>query len=348
MDVLNIADAEEGQLRSVSHRRISDEVEDGRGRCIRYDVGLESISDDEFVIWRESFLGSEELSWIAGFDGLQLVARMNSVLTYSLVVAGGPGTCRAQPKTGGVPDSCRRHGRVFGRRERRPLGLGQSGLRAIYKCRLRWQASRIPPALLVESPSLGPGWPALSWSEPSVWSMGLLQANDWLAKWIGLDGGDETRSEDPSRTRLPARMLRRESEARHQIKRATVYLSGLGFFDLHINGAVVGDHIMDPGLTEYSKRVLYVTVDVTDQPNPGANALGVVLGNGRFFAPRGDGHPVKFKTYGYPKLLCSSKLSTQMGHASNWLVTAIGESQLTDRFAPIMNTTARNTTLARP
>jgi alpha-L-rhamnosidase len=169
-----------------------------------------------------------------------------------------------------------------------------------------------------------------AWSEPSVWSMGLLHANDWTAKWIGLDSGDATRPEDPSRTRLPARMLRCEFQAKKHIKRATVYLSGLGFFDLYINGAKVGDHIMDPALTEYSRRVLYVTFDVTDRLKPGENALGVVLGNGRFFAPRGRGHPVKFKTYGYPKLLL--QLETEYADGSrqqlvsddNWKITTDG------------------------
>ena len=61
---------------------------------------------------------------------------------------------------------------------------------------------------------------------------------------------------------------------------------------------------MDPALTEYSKLILCVMFDVTRQLMVGRNSLGVLLGNGRFFAPRsGDKHPVRFKTYGYPELL---------------------------------------------
>jgi hypothetical protein len=106
-------------------------------------------------------------------------------------------------------------------------------------------------------------------------------------------------------------------DPRQQIKRATVYLSGLGFFDLSINGAKLGDYIMDPALTEYSKRMLYLTFDVTDHLNRGENALGVILGNGRFFAPRGSGRPVKFKTYGYPKLLLQLEIEYADGRRSN-------------------------------
>ena len=142
-----------------------------------------------------------------------------------------------------------------------------------------------------------------NWSEPAQWSMGLLQQNDWKARWIGINGGDQTRPNDPH-TRLPARMLRREFEAPKQIRRATVYASGLGFFDLYLNGARVGDHLMDPALTNYSKLILYVTFDVTRQLREGKNAVGAVLGNGRFFATRaGDKTPVIFANYGYPRLL---------------------------------------------
>ena len=74
------------------------------------------------------------------------------------------------------------------------------------------------------------------WSEPALWTMGLLAAGDWNARWIGINGGDETLPGDPH-TRLPARMLRREFDASKQIRRATIYASGLGFFDLYLNGS---------------------------------------------------------------------------------------------------------------
>jgi len=177
-----------------------------------------------------------------------------------------------------------------------------------------------------------------AWSEPARWSMGLLQASDWDAKWIGLNGGDETLPDDRSRPRLPARMLRREFEAPRQIRRATVYVTGLGFLDLYLNGAKVGDHIMDPALTEYSKLILYVTFDVTHQLKPGKNALGAVLGNGRFFAPRGGDHPVRFKDYGYPRLLLQLEIEYADGARQrvisdgDWKVTADGPTRTNNEY----------------
>ena len=103
-------------------------------------------------------------------------------------------------------------------------------------------------------------------------------------------------------------MLRREFEAPKPIRRATVYVTGLGFFDLYLNGARVGDHIMDPALTEYSKLILYVTFDVTRQLRPGKNALGVVLGNGTVLRPRaGDEDPVTFQDLRLPEVAAATR-----------------------------------------
>ena len=177
-----------------------------------------------------------------------------------------------------------------------------------------------------------------AWSEPAVWTMGLRRPGDWEAKWIGLNSGDDTRPGDPH-TRLPARMLRREFDARPKIRRATAYASGLGFFDLYLNGARVGGDTMDPALTDNSKLILYVTFDVTRQIQVGKNALGVALGNGRFFTPRaGNKTPVEFKNYGYPRLLLQLEIDytdgTRQRVVSNgdWKVTAEGPTRTNNEY----------------
>jgi alpha-L-rhamnosidase len=177
-----------------------------------------------------------------------------------------------------------------------------------------------------------------AWSETALWSVGLLQASDWEAKWIGLNGGDQTLPSDKTRTRLPARMLRREFETPKPIRRATVYVTGLGFFDLYLNGARVGDHIMDPALTEYTKLILYVTFDVTRQLLPGKNALGVVLGNGRYYGPRDMGIPKRLRTYGYPRLLLQLEIEYADGTRQRvvsdgeWKVTADGPTRTNNEY----------------
>lgn len=135
------------------------------------------------------------------------------------------------------------------------------------------------------------------WSEPGRWTMGLLGRIDWQARWIGWE--DPAEHPDPSVRTLPARMLRREFELGQRVRRATLHASGLGLSELYVNGRRVGDQVLSPGLTDYEKRVLVVSHDVTGLVKKGRNAVGVLLGNGRYFAPRGEGTV----TYGYPKLL---------------------------------------------
>jgi alpha-L-rhamnosidase len=110
-------------------------------------------------------------------------------------------------------------------------------------------------------------------SEPASWEMGLLEPGEWRAQWIARTTDLEER---------PAPMLRHEFALDGKIKKARVYICGLGYHELHINGRVVGDHLLDPGYTRYDRRVLYVTHDVTPWLKRGANAVGVMLGHGWF------------------------------------------------------------------
>ena len=112
---------------------------------------------------------------------------------------------------------------------------------------------------------------ASAYSRPAYWEMGLLAAQDWRGQWIG-------RTADTNA--LPAALLRRAFTLEGQIKQARAYICGLGYYELHLNGRKIGDHLLDPGYTRYDKRALYVTYDVTDALRRGKNAVGVILGNG--------------------------------------------------------------------
>lgn len=161
--------------------------------------------------------------------------------------------------------------------------LLMSGQECFWKVRIWDQAGRVS-----------------GWSEPARWTMGLLNRSDWHAKWIGLK--DPVPGNNPEDRRLPARLLRREFALPKKVRRATAYVSGLGLFEFYLNGRKVGDHVLEPGLTDYSKRVFYVTFDVARDLKKGANAIGIMLGNGRFYAPRA-GVPTGTASYGFPKLL---------------------------------------------
>jgi alpha-L-rhamnosidase len=131
-----------------------------------------------------------------------------------------------------------------------------------------------------------------NWSKTASWSMGLLQPADWKAKWIG---SFENPYPDSAIT-YPAPFFRKEFIIAKKIKKATVYVSGLGFYELYLNGKKVGDQMLAPAVTNYdqrplkkllypyddksTQRVLYNTFDITGSITQKNNAIGILLGNG--------------------------------------------------------------------
>lgn len=215
----------------------------------------------------------------------------------------------------------------------------------------------------------GEGKPS-AWSEPAMWSMGLLQPSDWVAEWIGYDEvpdkpvvenstivilkalygvpgeherqvdlrgklgeapslslegfviGDDFAGEDPApgvekfleleytmdgvlrkrlikggtrfnfhntdreellkRRYLPSPHLRKEFEVKSPVRRAVIYASAEGVYEMHLNGQRISDEFYQPGWTDYRKRIYYRAYDVTDSLQEGRNALGGILGDGWF------------------------------------------------------------------
>ena len=124
--------------------------------------------------------------------------------------------------------------------------------------------------------------------------MALLSPQDWHGKWICRDTPVPHRDKD-FYTDQPAPLLRRTFAAKGTIAKARLYVSGLGYYELRINGERVGDHVLDPGWTSYGKRVLYSTYDVTGLLRKGGNALGVMLGNGWY-------NPLPLRMWGHLNL----------------------------------------------
>ena len=118
------------------------------------------------------------------------------------------------------------------------------------------------------------------WSESASWSMGLLEDNDWAAKYISYD--------DPvpvfkSTTQLflpPARHYRKVFSAQKKVKRATLYATALGIYEFQLNGQQVSDVWFAPGWTDYRQRAYYYTYDVTQLIARGDNAIGAIVAEG--------------------------------------------------------------------
>lgn len=139
-------------------------------------------------------------------------------------------------------------------------------------------------------------------SEKAFFSMGILNYADWKStRWIGYEKASPGDSISQY-SRLSARYLRKEINLKKQVKSAKVYLMGLGMYELYINGNKIGNQVLAPVPTDYTKNVKYNVFDVTSQLKEGKNMLGTILGNGRFFTMRQDYKPYKIKTFGYPKM----------------------------------------------
>lgn len=156
-----------------------------------------------------------------------------------------------------------------------------------------------------------------AWSSAASWQMGLLYYKDWTGRWIGFDEYFKT---DNSETgQVAARYFRKEFTVAKPIKKAMAYIMGLGLYELYLNGKKVGDQVLAPSPTDYTENIKYNVFDLTSLLKQGDQALGVLLGNGRFYAMR-QAKPYKVKTFGFPKLQMQMLLTYADG-STEWIKT---------------------------
>lgn len=164
------------------------------------------------------------------------------------------------------------------------------------------------------------------WSEPAFWSMGLLNPDEWQAKWIGVPWQGEDPLPDPVRGQNrqsvlsemppPAPLLRKKININKEIKSARAYVTGLGYFEFYVNGEKVGDDVLVPNQTNYGKRpglenagiplpddfreyrVMYLSYDILELLKKGENVIGAIVGNGFYNAPMNW-----TQSYGTPRLI---------------------------------------------
>ena len=190
------------------------------------------------------------------------------------------------------------------------------------------------------------------WSETASFTTGLFNKNDWEgAKWITRRAEEEWKydwwrkkekelkctevylpsyfgarmsmferyhfhSENPYD---PAPLYRKNVDINKQVESAYAFISGIGYYELYINGQRIGDHVLDPGWTKYSKTVLYTTYNVSQYFQQGENAIGVMLGRGNYGMTAID-HWDFWQKGGYigqPKLKCLVRITYTDGTSQN-------------------------------
>lgn len=128
----------------------------------------------------------------------------------------------------------------------------------------------------------------------------LLHASDWHGEWLG-------EKEDHV-----YHIFRKTFCTDRNICRASMYICGLGHFELYINGKRCSDAVLESGWSNYDKSCQYSCYDVTELLRRGKNGLGVILGDGMYNVPGGR-YVYYPRSYGKCKFLMQLNLLYEDG-----------------------------------
>jgi len=175
---------------------------------------------------------------------------------------------------------------------------------------------------------------ASEWSAVQHFQMGLMNDENWGdSKWITLTNDNRTsphrfRDYKTGKMKAPipvdgfaASYFRKETNINKEIKSATAYIAGLGYYELYLNGEKVGDHVLDPAPSNYDKQAYYVDYDITEQLVSGKNAFGIILGNGFYgqnISWKNDPESEKDMAYGPPTVKLLVKTTYTDGTQSDF------------------------------
>ena len=82
----------------------------------------------------------------------------------------------------------------------------------------------------------------------------------------------------------PAPIFRKEFQVTAEVDSAILYITAAGYYKATVNGDTIGENVLDPAWTDYTKRIYFTEYDVSNHLKTGENSIGVTLGNG-FYNP---------------------------------------------------------------
>ncbi|MCQ1061190.1 glycoside hydrolase family 78 protein [Photobacterium sp. ZSDE20] len=189
---------------------------------------------------------------------------------------------------------------------------------------------------------------ASQWSSVEYFEYGLSNRSDWQARWITAepyvapnqfalsswielvshieteDGQHEAPAKQALKNKRSATLFRREFRLSKEVLRAKLYSTAAGYYEIFVNGDKVSKRIMDPGQTDFDKRILYNSDDISEWLQSGDNAIAIHLGSGWYDEGIAFSHwqnPDDLQSnqqshgysYGQPSLIVQLKLEYQDG-----------------------------------
>ena len=123
-------------------------------------------------------------------------------------------------------------------------------------------------------------WKALP-NPPENWRSADFDDSQWPAVTVlGPYGSPPWGDFVTANTTGPGRYLRKTFSVKRPVAKARLYSTALGVYEATLNGRRTSDALLDPGWTDYTKRVMVQTADVTKLVKPGRNTIAAVIGDG--------------------------------------------------------------------
>ena len=165
-------------------------------------------------------------------------------------------------------------------------------------------------------------------SETAFFETGLLSASDFRAKWIS--GNYRVNK----KKRYPVDCFKKEFSA-HNVAKARLYITACGLYEALVNGKRVGDFVLAPGHTDYTKRIQLQTYDVTELLKNGENAITVELADGWYRGSCGawglrNQYGTQTKLYAQLEVTDKSGNKAVIGTDKTWAWSDDGEIRFAD------------------
>lgn len=112
------------------------------------------------------------------------------------------------------------------------------------------------------------------WSDEASFEIGLMNPEDWRAKWITGD------YKPNKKKRYPVDYFQKELEIKRKVLKARLYITACGLYEARLDGKKIGNQCLTPGITDYRKRIQYQTYDMTEFLVEGRHQMSVALADG--------------------------------------------------------------------